>query len=271
LLQDGQFIFAFAALVASSEGGNTMQSSTGRRFALLFLLLGMVYSVAGCKKKVAAPPPAQAPAPVAAQPTVTLNASPSSIQSGGTITLTWSSTNATDLDLQPGIGKVAPQGKTSTTATNSTTYTITATGPGGTATATASVSVEAAEAPAPAPAQPGIAELFSQNVKDAYYDFNKSDVRADARDALTKDAEFLRSYPQVRVTIEGYCDERGSTEYNLGLGERRAQAAKNYLISLGISADRMDTVSWGKERPFCTEHTEACWQQNRRAHFVMAH
>ena len=246
-----------------------MQSSTGRRFALLFLLLGMVYFVAGCKKKVAAPPPAQAPAPVAAQPTVTLNASPSSIQSGGTITLTWSSTNATDLDLQPGIGKVAPQGKTSTTATNSTTYTITATGPGGTATATASVSVEAAEAPAPA--QPGIAELFSQNVKDAFYDFNKSDVRADARDALTKDAEFLRSYPQVRVTIEGYCDERGSTEYNLGLGERRAQAAKNYLISLGISADRMDTVSWGKERPFCTEHTEACWQQNRRAHFVMAH
>jgi len=246
-----------------------MQSSTGRRFALLFLLLGMVYFVAGCKKKVAAPPPAPAPAPVAAQPTVTLNASPSSIQSGGTITLTWSSTNATDLDLQPGIGKVAPQGKTSTTATNSTTYTITATGPGGTATATASVSVEAAEAPAPA--QPGIAELFSQNVKDAFYDFNKSDVRADARDALTKDAEFLRSYPQVRVTIEGYCDERGSTEYNLGLGERRAQAAKNYLISLGISADRMDTVSWGKERPFCTEHTEACWQQNRRAHFVMAH
>jgi peptidoglycan-associated lipoprotein len=208
---------------------------------------------------------------VAAQPTVTLNASPSSIQSGGTVTLTWSSTNATDLDLQPGIGKVAPEGKTSTTATDSTTYTITATGPGGSATATASVSVAVAQAPAPVAAQPGIADMFSQNVKDAYYDFNKSDVRADARDALTKDAEFLRSYPQVRVTIEGYCDERGSTEYNLGLGERRAQAAKNYLISLGISADRMDTVSWGKERPFCGEHTEACWQQNRRAHFVMAH
>ena len=86
-----------------------------------------------------------------------------------------------------------------------------------------------------------------------------------------KDAEFFRSYPQVRVTIEGHCDERGSTEYNIGLGERRAQAAKNYLISLGIGADRMDTVSWGKERPFCTEHTEECWQQNRRAHFVAAH
>jgi len=248
-----------------------MQSSTARRLALAFLLSGMIYFAAGCKKKVAAPPPAPAPAPVAAQPTVTLNASPSSIQSGGTVTLTWSSTNATDLDLQPGIGKVAPQGKTSTTVTDSTTYTITATGPGGSTTATASVSVAAAQAPEPQAIQPGIADLFSQNIKDAYYDFNKADVRADARDALTKDAEFLRSYPQVRVTIEGYCDERGSTEYNLGLGERRAQAAKNYLISLGISADRIDTVSWGKERPFCSEHTEACWQQNRRGHFVMAH
>jgi peptidoglycan-associated lipoprotein len=115
-----------------------------------------------------------------------------------------------------------------------------------------------------------MSELFEQNVKDAYFDFNKADIRPDARDALSRDAQFLRSYPQVRVTIEGHCDERGSTEYNIGLGERRAQAAKNYLISLGIGANRMDTVSWGKERPFCTEHTEECWQQNRRGHFVAA-
>ena len=102
-------------------------------------------------------------------------------------------------------------------------------------------------------------------------DLDKSDIRADARTALTQDAEFLRSYPQVRISIEGHCDERGSTEYNLGLGQRRAEAAKNYLVSLGITADRIETVSWGKERPFCTDHDEACWQQNRRAHFVMAH
>ena len=70
-------------------------------------------------------------------------------------------------------------------------------------------------------------ELFDQNVKDAFFDLDKSDLRADARDALTKDAEFLRSYPQVRVSLEGHCDERGSTEYNLGLGQRRAEAAKN--------------------------------------------
>ena len=84
------------------------------------------------------------------------------------------------------------------------------------------------------------------------------------------DAQFLQQHSNIHITIEGHCDERGSTEYNLGLGQRRAQASKNYLVSLGISADRIDTVSWGKERPFCTESNEECWQQNCRGHFVMA-
>jgi len=207
------------------------------------------------------------------QPTVTLNASPSTVDSGQTVTLAWSSTSATDLDIEPGVGKVAPQGSTPVNPTQSTTFTITATGAGGSATASASVNVNAPSAPvAMAPtAQPGVSELFDQNVKDAYFELDKSDLRDDARAALTKDAEFLRSYPQTHVSIEGHCDERGSTEYNLGLGQRRAEAAKNYLISLGISADRMETTSWGKERPFCSEHDESCWQQNRRAHFVLAH
>jgi peptidoglycan-associated lipoprotein len=193
------------------------------------------------------------------------------VKSGDTVTLSWTSTNATDLDIEPGVGKVTAQGSTPANPTESTTFTITATGPGGTATADARVTVGAAPVEAPSSANQSLSELFEQNVKDAYFDFNKSDIRGDARANLTKTAEFLRSYSQVRVTIEGHCDERGSTEYNIGLGERRAQAAKNYLISLGISADRMDTVSWGKERPFCTEHDEACWQQNRRAHFVAGH
>jgi peptidoglycan-associated lipoprotein len=248
-----------------------MQRSSLRKLALLFGLVAVAIVAGGCKKKVAATPPAPPPAP-ALQPTVTLNASPSTVNAGATVRLSWSSTNATDLEIQPGVGKVAPQGSTPVNPTQSTTYTITATGAGGSATASASVSVNA---PAPAPVtptpQPSVSDLFDQNVKDAFFDLDKSDVREDARAALTKDAEFLRSYPQVRVSIEGHCDERGSTEYNLGLGQRRAEAAKNYLISLGISADRMETTSWGKERPFCTEHDETCWQQNRRAHFVMAH
>jgi len=193
------------------------------------------------------------------------------VNPGQSVTLSWSSTNATDLDIEPGVGKVALQGQTPVNPTTSTTYTITATGAGGSATATAHVDVNApAPTPAPAPAQPNLSQLFSQNVADAFFDLDKSDLREDARSALTKDAEFLRSYPQLHVSLEGHCDERGSTEYNLGLGQRRAEAAKNFLISLGISADRIETTSWGKERPFCGEHTEECWQQNRRAHFVMA-
>jgi peptidoglycan-associated lipoprotein len=204
---------------------------------------------------------------------VTLNASPASVNPGQTVTLSWSSTNATDLNIAPEVGKVAPQGSTPVNPTQSTTYTITATGSGGSATATAHVDVaSAAPPPTAAPAQaPNLSDLFEQNVKDAYFDLDKSDLRDDARSALTKDAEFLRSYPDVRVLIEGHCDERGSTEYNLALGQRRAEAAKNYLISLGITAGRIDSTSWGKERPFCTEHDESCWQQNRRAHFVLAH
>jgi len=247
-----------------------MQRMSLRMFALLLGLILTGVLMGGCKKKVAATPPAPPPPPPE-QPTVTLNASPTSVNPGGSVTLSWSSTNATDLDIEPGVGKVAPQGSTPVNPTTSTTYTITATGASGSATATAHVDVNAASAPATASAAaPNMSELFSQNVQDAFFDLDKSDLREDARVALTKDAEFLRSYPQVRVSLEGHCDERGSTEYNLGLGQRRAEAAKNFLISLGISADRMETTSWGKERPFCTEHDEACWQQNRRGHFVLA-
>jgi peptidoglycan-associated lipoprotein len=246
------------------QGGNT------RKLAMFAVMIAFLTVVGACKKKVQAPPSAATPTPTPAPPTVTLNASPTTVQAGQTVTLSWSSTNATDLDIQPGVGKVAPDGKTPVQPSDSTTYTITATGPGGSANSSVRVTVTpapVAEQPKP---QPGLNELFEQNVKDAFFDFNKADIREDARAALTQTAEFLRSYPPVRVTIEGHCDERGSTEYNLGLGQRRAEAAKNYLISLGISASRMETVSWGKERPFCTEHNEECWQLNRRAHFIMA-
>ena len=250
-----------------------MQHSGLRKCSLLVALAIFAAIAGGCKKQVAATPPAPPPAPTA-QPTVTLSAAPSSVSSGQTVTLSWSSTNATDLDISPEIGKVAPQGSTPVNPTQSTTYTITATGSGGSATATAHVDVNGGgpKAAAPPPAGPAnLSDLFAQNVTDAYFDLDKSDLSQEARTALTKDAEFLRSYAQVHVSIEGHCDERGSTEYNLGLGQRRAEAAKNYLVSLGIPADRMETTSWGKERPFCSEHDESCWHQNRRAHFVLSH
>ena len=111
-------------------------------------------------------------------------------------------------------------------------------------------------------------DRFTREVMDAFFDFDKSDIRDDARANLTKSAEFLRANPNVNVTIEGHCDERGSVAYNLGLGDRRANAVKDFLVSSGIAADRIKTISYGKERPFCTEHDEACWQQNRRGHFI---
>ena len=113
--------------------------------------------------------------------------------------------------------------------------------------------------------------MLSTQVQDAYFDYDKSDIREDARATLTRDATALRAilsdYPTGDIIIEGHCDERGSAEYNLGLGDRRAASAKDFLVQLGIPADRLRTISYGKERPQCTESTESCWQLNRRVHF----
>lgn len=233
-------------------------------------LLAILALGAACKKPVpnAPPPPPPPAAAPPASPTVNLQASSNIIQRGESVTLTWSSTNATSLSLSPGIGNVSAEGTQRVTPQDSTTYTITATGPGGSTDANVHITVSAPPPPARS-AEPTIQQLFDREVKDAYFDYDKADIRADARDNLTQTAQFLRSYPQVKVVIEGHCDERGSTEYNLALGDRRAAAAKQFLTSLGISADRMETVSYGKERPFCSASTEECYMQNRRAHFVM--
>lgn len=106
-------------------------------------------------------------------------------------------------------------------------------------------------------------------IGDVYFDFDKSDLRTEARERLAQNAEWLREHPELLVTIEGHCDERGTNEYNLALGQRRAESAKGYVVSLGIEDGRLRTISYGEERPVCTESDEACWQRNRRAHFVI--
>ncbi len=142
------------------------------------------------------------------------------------------------------------------------------------------------EAPAPAPTRvppmeapvdrtPSIMSESLQELnqkgylQDAYFDFDKYELRDDARSALATDAEWLKKYPSIQILIEGHCDERGTNEYNLALGERRANAAKDYLVSLGVDGGRIKTVSYGKERPSCTESNEECWAKNRRAHLVI--
>ena len=239
------------------------------RAGLIVALAAAVFTV-GCKKKVAAPTPPPAAAPAAASPTVTLQASPTSINKGESSTLTWNSTDATQLSIAPDVGAVTAQGSTKVSPSDSATYTITATGPGGSTSATATVTVNAPPPPQPPPQQVNLDDLFLKEVRDAYFDYDKADLRADARAALSKSADFLKSYPTIKVTIEGHCDERGSTEYNLGLGDRRASAVKQFLVSSGVSADRLNTVSFGKEKPFCMESNEACWSQNRRGHLVKA-
>jgi peptidoglycan-associated lipoprotein len=112
-------------------------------------------------------------------------------------------------------------------------------------------------------------DAVSSYLKPAFFDYDKADLRADARDVLAANAQWLRKHPTVAFTIEGHCDERGTAQYNLALGDRRANSAKEYLVSLGIEAGRVKTVSYGKERPFATGHDEDSWQKNRRAHFVV--
>ena len=135
-----------------------------------------------------------------------------------------------------------------------------------------------AEAPPEAPPQapmtqsqiqttvvPGSVQDFRVNVGDTvHFEYDKYDVKDADRDILQRQAAWLQRYPQVRVTVEGHCDERGTREYNLALGARRANAVKEYLVSVGVSSSRVDTISYGKERPMCTESNESCWSQNRR-------
>lgn len=133
--------------------------------------------------------------------------------------------------------------------------------------------------PAPTPAPPRVAEdVLPSSVdeinrrgylKDAFFELDKYAVEAAQRDALAGDATWLKAHPTVRATIEGHCDERGTANYNMALGERRAAAARDYLATLGVDATRLRTISYGKERPFSTAHDEAAWAQNRRAHFVV--
>lgn len=134
-----------------------------------------------------------------------------------------------------------------------------------------------AQAPAPRPLTED--EIFAresldqvnaaQPLGDAFFDYDSATIRPDAQDALTKDAAWLRRWPTTKITVSGHCDERGTEEYNLALGERRAAAVKSYLQSLGIGAERISTVSYGRERPFCTQSGESCWSQNRRGHFLV--
>ncbi len=230
------------------------------------LALTVVLAVSACgKKKVATVPPA--PPPPQLYPTATLTANPNTITPGQSTTLTWTTEHATDVTIDQ-IGKVDASGSSTQQPTQSTTYHLVAKNAVGTQEATARVTVVQAPPPPAKTSNQGEASLFEQNMQDVFFAYDSYDVDPQYQKILQADARFLQQYPNIKFTIEGHCDERGSTEYNLALGDNRANAAKQALIQLGISGDRIRTISYGKEKPFCTESNESCWQQNRRAHFV---
>ena len=230
---------------------------------VLILLLGLVVLTTACAKKVGkiAPPPP--PAPVA--PTGTLSASRSTIPAGQSTELTWQTSNANEINIT-GLGVVPPAGSRSVTPSISTTYVLTAKAPGGVTEASARVTVNSS--PASASAAPSEEELFAKSIKDVFFDYDRYEVRSQDLPVTQTDASFLAQHPAVKVLIEGHCDDRGSDEYNLALGASRANAVKQALQAQGISADRITTVSYGKEKPFCRDDNETCWQQNRRDHFA---
>ena len=242
-------------------------ASLNRKYAISFLTLAALVAAGGCKKK-ANPPPPPPPTLTAPAPTASITAAPSVVNPGDAVVLTWHTTDANDTSID-GMGKVPSSGTQTVNPTSSTNYHLVARGDGGSTDGTARVTVNTSTAPPVANNGNESVDdaTFRQNVQDVFFDYDAYDVRPDAQGVISKDAAFLNSHPQIKVVIGGYCDERGSTEYNLALGENRANAVKQALVTAGVSADRIRTVSYGKEKQFCSEHTEECWQQNRRGQF----
>jgi peptidoglycan-associated lipoprotein len=255
--------------ISAQDGGNdflredTNMSHIAQKLWVTFLC-STIFLFAGCAKKVAkvTPPP---PPAVQPQPTASLSATPSAVERGQATTLTWTTQNASTVNID-GIGVVSTSGSKKVSPADSTTYQLQAKGPGGDAEASARVTVTAP----PVVQAPSLSEeeLFDRNVKDVFFDYDKYAIRPDQVPVTRQNATFLQAHTDMPITIEGHCDDRGSEEYNLALGDSRANALKEQLIAQGVSAARIKTISYGKERPFCSDDNESCWSQNRRDHLL---
>src|ERR1700757_3364229 len=213
------------------------------KWFFLILALSAMIMLGACKKKATPPPPPPPPPPPA--PTASISVSPNTMQAGQSASLTWQTSNATDVSID-GIGAVQPNGSQSVSPSDSTTYHLTAKGAGGTQEATARLTVTQAPPPPPPPPSVTDEDLFSQNVKDVYFDYDKSDVRGDQQASVQADGQFFAQHTNMNFTVEGHCDERGSTDYNLALGDKRAGAVKDPLVSAVVGASRIKTISYGK-------------------------
>ncbi len=227
-------------------------------------------AASGCHKKQPAPAPAaMAPEATTPPPTASITADPPAIDLGQSVVLNWRTANATSVSID-GIGEVPVNGTQTVSPSSSTNFHLVAKNGGGTTEANVRVTVRVPEVPA-APADNsgdmGSDAAFRAAVQDIYFGYDSFDLTPQADTSITSAASYLNAHPAIKVLIGGYCDDRGSAEYNITLGENRANAAKTALVSAGIAGNRIRVVSYGKEKQFCTEQTESCWQQNRRDQF----
>jgi peptidoglycan-associated lipoprotein len=210
-------------------------------------------------------------------PTVDFSVEPERILRGEQAQLRWTSENGTTARISPAIGSVGLQGMREVSPTQDTTYTLAVEGAGGVTTKTVRLAIVSNELPS------NRSTVSSENldvpfdsvvgrIRDVYFDYDASGLRPDMEQVLIENGRLLMdlfsTYSDGTVLIEGHCDERGTNEYNLALGDRRAAAVKEFLTAQGVPADRMRTVSLGEERPQCFEAAETCWSRNRRAHFT---
>ena len=256
-----------------------MKRSSFLSVFIVVVVITLTLLSAGCKKK---PPSINIPTgsrsgetvttgrAQAGEPTVTIRANPPSIERGQSTTLTWETANAAEVTIDNGIGTVEASGSRTIRPLESTTYRIRATNNVAVAAAEVRVTITYGDSVTLPPSSLiADAAFFDANVQDVFFNLDDYSIRNDARRILQDNARYLVERPNILITIEGHCDERGSDRYNLVLGDRRANAVRDHLISLGIAANRIETISYGEERPFCEERTEECWQLNRRASFVM--
>jgi peptidoglycan-associated lipoprotein len=247
---------------------------------LLLSIAGICLSIllSGCGGSsipVAVRPPATSPVPVPdtpAQPKpeiVEFQATPERIEKGKPLELSWQVKNATSIHISPEIGPVTNPGRKELQLDRETTYELTATGPGGEVSRQLFIKL-LPEQTVVNDSRKGVGDLGggSSGLEDVYFDYDRENIRDEDQPTLDKNATYMGSRAAQVIRIEAYCDERGSAEYNLAIGDRRASAVRTYLINRGIPPQRLKTISYGKEFPICTEATEDCWRRNRRVHFV---
>ena len=264
------------------ERGHVIQlhNRLAARALPLTCAVALLFALTGCHHKPkplagsgvdTAPATANLPAP-----TASITADPQAIDLGQSVVLNWRTTDATSVQID-GIGPVAVNGTQTVSPSNSTNFHLVAKGDGGTTEANVRVTVRVPQVPSATGNATGTAgagdmgtdaELHA-HVQDLFFDYDSYEIRPADTTSIAAAAQYLNAHPAIRLVIGGYCDDRGSAEYNLTLGENRADAAKNALVNAGVSASRLRVVSYGKERQFCTEETDQCWQENRRAQFTL--